>query len=201
MKTLIITDIQNDFVEGGRLPVPGGRAIVDIVNRLQKRFGHIVAVRDWHPPDHGSFAVMHPGAKPGDIVELAGLPQVLWPVHCVQNTPGAEYVAELDRSRWDRIFSKGVDRAIDSYSGFHDNGRRRSTGLAEHLSRRGTREIVIVGLATDYCIKFTALDGIHAGFRTTVIENACRGINLHPGDVARALDDMRAAGVRVIQAD
>jgi nicotinamidase/pyrazinamidase len=196
-RALIIVDVQNDFLPTGALPVPQGDAVIPVVNALSPRFDLVVATQDWHPADHGSFARNHPGKKPYDAAELAGLPQVLWPAHCVQHTPGAELAPGLDASRIARIVQKGTDRAIDSYSGFFDNGHRRATGLAEHLRGQGVDEVFVVGLATDYCVKFTALDAQQLGFKTTVIEDACRGVDVRPGDVAAALDELRAAGVTV----
>ncbi|MBM3837339.1 MAG: bifunctional nicotinamidase/pyrazinamidase [Verrucomicrobia bacterium] len=198
MKTLILVDIQNDFVPGGALPVPEGAAIVPLVNRLQEHFDLIVATQDWHPPDHGSFAANHPGRKPGEVVDLHGLPQILWPVHCVQNTRGAEFVPGLNAGRAAKIFVKGTDPRIDSYSGFFDNGHRKATGLGDYLKQRGASEAYVAGLATDYCVKFTALDAQQLGFKTSLIEDACRGVNLKPEDVARAVAAMKQAGVRIV---
>jgi nicotinamidase/pyrazinamidase len=194
MNALILVDIQNDFLPGGALPVPRGDEIVSIANRLQPRFDLVVATQDWHPAEHGSFASNHPGRKPGELIELHGLPQVLWPAHCVQKSSGADFAPDLDRTRWDRVFFKGVDPAIDSYSGFFDNGHRQSTGLGEYLRERGVSGVSVAGLATDYCVKFTVLDALQLGFETTLIEDACRGIDLKAGDVVRAIEEMRSAG-------
>jgi nicotinamidase/pyrazinamidase len=161
----------------------------------------VVATQDWHPRDHGSFAANHPGRKPFELGELAGLPQVLWPAHCVQGTPGADFHAGLDRRRITRVFHKGVDRGIDSYSGFFDNGRRRSTGLGEWLRELGVDAVVVLGLATDYCVKATALDALDLGFATTVVADGCRAVELNPGDGERALDEIRRAGGVVATAD
>jgi nicotinamidase/pyrazinamidase len=197
MNALILVDIQNDFVPGGALAVPEGGQIVPIVNELQKKFELIVATQDWHPRDHASFAANHPGKKIGDVIEVDGLPQILWPVHCVQNTPGAELVPSLDRSRIDRIFHTGTDPHIDSYSGFFDNGHRKATGLGDYLKSKQVTDVYVCGLATDYCVKFTALDAVQLGFKTHVINDASRGVNLKPGDVDRAIDEMKGAGVEV----
>lgn len=199
MNALVIVDLQNDFVEGGALAVPGGRAIVPLANALQPRFDLVVGARDWHPPDHGSFASSHPGCVPGDVVDLGGVSQVLWPVHCVQGTRGADFVPELDRRHWAEVFSKGVDRDVDSYSAFFDNDRHRATGLGDFLRAQGVGEIFLLGLATDYCVKFSTLHAIEFGFRVAVIEDACRGIELRPGDTARALEDMRRAGAQILR--
>ena len=199
MNALILVDLQNDFVRGGALPVPDGDGIVPVVNQLQRQFDLVVATQDWHPPDHGSFAVNHAGKRVYDVTDLHGLPQVLWPVHCVQGTAGADLVPGLDRSRVARVFQKGTDPAIDSYSGFFDNGHRKATGLGEYLIARGARAVYVCGLAADYCVKFTALDAVRLGFETYLVEDATRGVNVKPGDVDRAVAEMRAAGVRVVR--
>ncbi len=199
MTALVLVDIQNDFLPGGALAVPEGDQIIPIVNSLLPRFELIVATQDWHPPGHASFAANHPGRKPYEQIDLDGLPQTLWPVHCVQNTGGALFAPGLDTRRVARVFPKGTDPRIDSYSGLFDNGHRQSTGLAEWLRERGVSGIDVVGLATDYCVKFTALDAAREGFRVHLIEDACRGVNLAPDDTGRALDQMRHAGVRVIR--
>lgn len=197
MNALILVDIQNDFLPGGALAVPGGDEILPVVRRLHDHFDLIVATQDWHPASHGSFAANHPGKSPGERIDLHGLPQILWPVHCVQGTRGADFAPGLRREKWARIFPKGTDPTIDSYSGFFDNGHRRATGLGDYLREQGVTDVCVAGLATDYCVKFTALDAVRLGFRTTLIEDACRGVNLKPGDVRQAIDEMRAAGIRV----
>ena len=196
MPTLIIVDVQNDFCPGGALAVPEGDQVVPLINSLQPRYDLVVATQDWHPADHGSFAANHPGRSPGELIELAGLPQVLWPVHCVQDTPGAEFHPVLNRDRIARVFRKGRDPQIDSYSGFFDNGHRASTGLGEFLRQRGVKEVHVCGLATDYCVKWTALDAVALGFETCLLEDACRGVERHPGDVQKAIDQMRRRGVK-----
>ncbi len=199
MRALILVDLQNDFVPGGALPVPHGDDVIPVANRVQKRFDLIVATQDWHPLDHGSFAIHHKDGKPGDVIDLNGLTQVLWPVHCVQDTPGAAFVPELDMERVKKVFRKGDDKDIDSYSGFFDNDHRRSTGLGEYLKERSVTDVYVLGLATDYCVRFTALDAQSLGFQTYLIEDACRGVDLTPGDVAAAIREMTAAGGRVLQ--
>jgi len=199
MKSLVLVDLQNDFLPGGALAVPRGDEVVPIANRLQPRFELVVATKDWHPPDHASFAVNHPGRRPFEEIALDGRPQVLWPVHCVQNTPGAELAAALDRRQIRKTFVKGADPRIDSYSGFYDNDHVHSTGLGDYLREQGVDELYVLGLATDYCVKATALDAVRLGFKTHLIEDACRGVNRRPGDAERAVDEMRAAGVRVIR--
>jgi nicotinamidase/pyrazinamidase len=200
-RALILVDIQNDFVPGGALAVREGDAVIPVANRVQQAFDLIVASRDWHPRDHGSFAANHPGRNLGDVIDLHGLPQILWPVHCVQNTPGADFVPGLDISRVDRVFLKGTDKEIDSYSAFFDNGHRKSTGMGEYLKDRGVRDVYVCGLATDYCVKFTALDARQLGLDVHLIEDACRGVNLKPDDSARALDEIRRAGGHIIRSD
>jgi nicotinamidase/pyrazinamidase len=198
MKALILVDIQYDFCPGGSLAVPEGDAIIPLVNRLEGKFELVAATQDWHPHGHASFASAH-GKKPGETITIRGRPQTLWPDHCVQGTHGAELVAGLDRGRIERIFQKGVDPEIDSYSGFLDADHKRSTGLADFLRERGARQVYLAGLATDYCVKYTALDAEQLGFEAYVIEDACRGVNLQPGDSEAALREMEAAGVKVVQ--
>jgi nicotinamidase/pyrazinamidase len=198
MNTLIIADLQNDFLPGGALPVPGGDEVLGVANRLQPFFDLVVATQDWHPANHASFADCHDGMKPGDSIQLDGLRQILWPRHCVQGTSGAEFAAELELRRVAKIFHKGTDPNIDSYSGFFDNDYRRATGLGDSLRLQGVTDVYVLGLATDYCVKHTAIDARKLGFNTFVIADACRGIELNPGDIERALDDMRRAGVVVL---
>ena len=200
-RALILVDIQNDFVPGGALAAREGDAVVPIANRLQDAFELVVASRDWHPRDHGSFAANHPGKNVGDVINLNGLPQILWPVHCVQETSGAEFVPGLKTDRIARVFFKGIDRGIDSYSAMFDNAHRRSTGMSEYLREQGVRDVYLCGIATDYCVKFTALDARQLGFTVHVIEDGCRGVNLRPGDSDSAVADMRAAGVDVVRSD
>lgn len=198
MRALILVDIQNDFLPGGALAVPDGDAVIPVANVLIPRFSLVVATQDWHPPEHASFAVNNPGRRVGEVIEQDGTSQVMWPSHCVQGTRGAELAAGLDTGRIGRVVLKGVDPAVDSYSGFYDNQRRRSTGLAEYLRERGVVEVAVLGLATDYCVKFTALDALSLGLRTTVVADGCRGVELTPGDSARALEELRAAGAAVV---
>lgn len=199
MKALILVDIQNDFLPRGALAVPEGDKIIPVANKLQPLFPLVVATQDWHPPDHGSFAASHPGRNVFDQVELNGLPQTLWPVHCVQNTGGAELAAGLNRERIAKVFPKGTDVGIDSYSGLFDNGHRKSTGLGEWLKQQGVTEVFVCGLATDYCVKFTALDSAQMGFKTHLIEDASRGVNLQPDDVKNAIEEMKSAGIIVVE--
>jgi len=194
---LILVDIQNDFLPGGALAVPEGDLVIPVANRLMDDFGIIVATQDWHPADHGSFAANHPGKQLFEVIDLNGLPQVLWPVHCVQGTGGAEFASDLQVDRITKVFRKGTDPAIDSYSGLYDNGHRKSTGLAEWLREQGVNRVTVCGLATDYCVKFTALDALAEGFSVTLHLSASRGVNLTPGDVDKAVEEMRSKGVTI----
>lgn len=198
MRCLLLIDIQNDFVPGGALAVAEGDRIVPVVNQLQAKFELIVATQDWHPANHGSFAANHAGKRVGELIELEGLSQILWPVHCVQHTSGAEFVEELDMSRVEKVFHKGTDPLIDSYSGFFDNGHRKATGLGDYLKAKGVTKVFLVGLATDYCVKFSALDAVALGFETYVVVDACRGVNLQPQDVEQALVEMQQKGVKLL---
>lgn len=195
---LILVDLQNDFLPGGALAVPGGDQVIPIANRLQEQFDLVVATQDWHPANHVSFAANHPGKKAGDEIDLGLHRQKLWPVHCIQNTPGAALAADLDIRRIAHLVKKGSGPLVDSYSAFFDNGHRYGTGLAEYLRDHAIQTVFLAGLATDYCVKATALDAIPLGFRVVVIEDACRGVNVLPGDVERAIAEMRAAGVEVV---
>ena len=195
---LIIVDLQNDFVPGGALAVTGGDEIIPLVNQLQSHFDLIVATQDWHPANHGSFAANHLGRRVFELATLGGLPQMLWPIHCVEGTAGAEFVPGLQTTRIKKIIHKGTDQGIDSYSGFFDNGHRKATGLDDYLRAQEVSDVYIVGLATDYCVKFTALDARQLGFETHLIEDACRGVDLNPGDVEQAIAQVRSAGVKVI---
>ncbi len=198
MRALIMVDIQNDFLPGGALAVPRGDEIIALANDLAAEFPLVVATQDWHPAGHESFASTHPGRRIGEVIDLHGLPQVLWPDHCIQGTHGAEFATQLNRTRIAQVFTKGEDPTVDSYSGFFDNGRRRSTGLADWLRDHHVREVCIIGLATDYCVKATAIDAAQAGFATTCDLRACRGVELSPGDCARAVAAMKQAGVHVV---
>ena len=198
MKALYIIDIQNDFCPGGALAVAEGDEIIPIVNRLQSKFDLVIMSQDWHPAAHGSFAANHEGKSPGEMIDLHGLDQILWPIHCVQGSHGAEFRDGLETDNVAAIFRKGTDITIDSYSGFYDNGQRAATGAFGYLKELGVTELYVVGLATDYCVKFTAMDGNRLGFTTHVVKDACRGVNLQPGDVEGALDEMEAAGIHII---
>ncbi|WBO85456.1 bifunctional nicotinamidase/pyrazinamidase [Hymenobacter yonginensis] len=193
MKALLLIDIQNDFVPGGALAVPGGDAVIPLVNALQPRFELVVATQDWHPAGHGSFASSHAGRQPFEQIDLHGLPQTLWPDHCVQGTPGAEFHPALDQDRIEAIFRKGTNPDLDSYSGFFDNGHRKSTGLADYLRGRGVRQVYLAGLAADYCVYFSAKDALQEGFEVFFIEDATRAINAEGYQQARAELEQRGA--------
>lgn len=195
---LILVDIQNDFCPGGSLAVNDGDKIISIVNKLENKFNLIIATQDWHPDDHISFAVNNPGKKVGDLIDINGEKQVLWPVHCTQNSKGAEFVESLDKSKITKVFKKGTDKMIDSYSGFFDNDHKKSTGLGEYLKSENVENVYIVGLATDYCVKYTTLDALSLGFKTNLVLDACRGVNLNPDDVKKALEEMKNAGANII---
>lgn len=194
---LLVIDVQNDFCPGGSLAVPDGDAILPTVNRLAREFAHVILTQDWHPPGHSSFASAHPGRQPYETTEMDYGPQILWPDHCVQDTPGAAFRAGLDVPRAELVLRKGFHRAIDSYSAFRENDRRTATGLAAYLRERGFERVTLCGLATDFCVLYSALDAAAAGFATTLVLDACRGID-HEGSLARAIDQMRTAGVVLI---
>lgn len=194
---LIVIDIQNDFLPGGALGVAGGFEVIEPINELMKHFELVVATQDWHPRDHASFASNHPGTKPGEVIEVEGLTQVLWPDHCVQDTRGAEFAQGLDTARIERVFRKGSDPRYDSYSGFYDNGHHCATGMGEYLRERGVEQVFLAGIATDYCVKFTALDARRDGFETHVIIDACRGVIVNPGDIEKAVAQMSLAGAKM----
>lgn len=199
MDALVIVDIQNDFMPFGALPVAEGESVVPVANRLAAHYEQVIATQDWHPPSHGSFAVNHPGREPGEVIELGGVPQVLWPPHCVQGSPGASFHSALEVSRIVHVVRKGTDPGIDSYSGFFDNDRRSATGLEEYLRAASVDRIVVCGLATDYCVKFTALDGRALGFGVIVVSDGCRAVDLSPGDGEQAFAEMSEAGCEVVE--
>jgi nicotinamidase/pyrazinamidase len=197
VQALLLIDLQNDFLSGGALAVPDGDSVIGVANRAMDLADHVVATQDWHPPDHGSFARVQ-GVEVGQLFQLDGLPQLGWPDHCVQGTPGAELAAGLHLEKVDQIVKKGTDRMIDSYSGFFDNGHRHATGLDEYLKSVGVTELSVMGLATDYCVKFTVLDAQRLGYPTRVLLDGCRGVDLSEGDVAAAIAEMRRAGAVIV---
>jgi nicotinamidase/pyrazinamidase len=191
---LVVVDVQNDFMPGGALAVPHGNEVVPIINRIAAKFENVVLTQDWHPRGHISFASSHPGKKPFETIELPYGTQVLWPDHCVQGTSGAAVHSDLNLTKAQLVIRKGHHRDIDSYSAFLEADRRTATGLAGYLRERGLKELCVCGLATDFCVAWTALDARAAGFDTTIIEDACRAIDLD-GSLARAWAEMTAAGV------
>ncbi|NET31937.1 MAG: bifunctional nicotinamidase/pyrazinamidase [Cyanothece sp. SIO1E1] len=201
MKALLLIDLQIDFCPGGALEVKEGDEVIPIANALMEKFDLVVATQDWHPANHGSFAANHPWRKPGQVIDLHGLQQVLWPIHCVQGSFGANFHPTLHQAGITKVFVKGTDPTIDSYSGFFDNGHRKATGLGDYLKGQGVTEVFIMGLATDYCVKFTALDAVELGFATSLIEDASRGVNLQEGDVEQAVADMKDKGVSIIKSE
>lgn len=198
MKALILVDIQYDFIPGGALAVTDGDKVVGVANEWMPKFEHVIATQDWHPAGHQSFASEHAGKNPGDLVDLHGLPQILWPDHCVQGSHGAEFVEELEFPPNLEVFQKGTNPEIDSYSGFWDNGRRANTGLGDYLKKLGITQVWVMGLATDYCVKFTVLDAVSEGFETFVIRDGCRGVNLSAGDDEKAFAEMERAGATLV---
>ena len=177
MRALLLIDIQNDFMPGGGLPVPGGDAIIGPVNRIIGGYPLVAASQDWHPAGHESFASAHPGKQPFDIINLHGLEQVLWPEHCIAGSSGAAFHPGLDTAPIAAVFRKGMDKHTDSYSAFYDNGRRRSTRLADYLRAHGVTDIDVAGLAADFCVYFSIADALAEGFRVRLLEHATRAID------------------------
>ncbi|WP_316858852.1 bifunctional nicotinamidase/pyrazinamidase [uncultured Cohaesibacter sp.] len=196
---LIIIDVQNDFCPGGALAVPGGDAVVAPINQMQQAFSHIILTQDWHPVGHSSFASSHDNKSPYDMVEMPYGPQVLWPDHCVQGSDGAAFHKDLETVRADLILRKGTNREIDSYSAFFENDRQTATGLEGYLRERGIISLRLVGLATDFCVRYSAVDAAKLGFDVTVDLSACRAIDLD-GSLAEALEDMRRHNVSILGA-
>lgn len=199
MKALIIVDIQNDFLPGGALAVQNGDAVIPVINKLQNQFDLVVATQDWHPQDHKSFASMHTGKKIFDEIKLNGLPQVLWSDHCVQETDGAEFSSMLSTKKIEAIFRKGMDKNIDSYSGFFDNGKKKATGMGPYLKGRGITSIYVCGLAADYCVYFTALDGLELGFTSTIILDATLPIDKE--NFKKVMSNYKSQGGEEIRSD
>lgn len=197
---LILVDIQNDFCPGGALEVPKGDEVVPVANKVGDIFREkeylVVATQDWHPSDHGSFAVVQ-GVDPFTMGELSGAPQMLWPTHCVENTEGAKFHPDLDVVPV--VFCKGMDKTVDSYSGFCDNGGKNETQLKRYLKEHETDTVFVCGLATEYCVKFTVMDAVKRGFKVYLVKDACRGLS--DEDVEAALTEMREAGVGIITSD
>lgn len=195
---LILVDLQNDFLPGGALAVNHGDQVIPVVNDLlNKNFDVVVATKDYHPENHGSFAKSH-GKTPGSHVDLYGLDQILWPVHCVAGTNGAEFCSGWNQEKVEEVFYKGTDKTIDSYSTFFDNGHRKSTGLDDFLKSRRVKKVFIAGLATDYCVKYSVLDALELGFEVFVVSDACRAVNLGQEDDKIAIEEMRKAGAHIV---
>ncbi|HEY8780734.1 MAG TPA: bifunctional nicotinamidase/pyrazinamidase [Mucilaginibacter sp.] len=197
MKALILVDIQNDFLPGGTLPVKDGDAIIPLLNKLQNYFDVVVATQDWHPPNHQSFASNHPGKESFDEIYFHGVPQTLWPDHCIQGTYGADFPRALSQNKIAAILRKGTDPEIDSYSGFYDNGHQKATGLAGYLRDKNIDEVYLTGLAGDICVYYTAKDSLHEKFKTFIIEDATRPLSQEAFD--EAMDVFTAQGGNVVQ--
>lgn len=197
MKALLIVDVQYDFLPGGALAVPNGDKVIPVINKLQGIFPLVVATQDWHPPDHGSFASAHKGREPFETTTLGGLEQILWPDHCVQGTRGAAFSEDLDMNAVEAIFRKGLDPAIDSYSGFFDNGKKKTTGLSDYLRGKGVKTVYVTGLAADFCVAFTALDSIGERFETVLVEDATRPID--PEGFGKMKSSIRQKGGKIVQ--
>lgn len=199
MKALLIIDVQNDFMPGGALAVKEGDQVIPVINELLKqKWDIVVASKDWHPQRHGSFASSH-GKKPGEQIELDGVMQILWPDHCIEHEQGAELHPGLDQKAIHYIVLKGTDPSIDSYSAFFDNQKKRATGLHEYLQKYHVDELYVVGLATDYCVKYTVLDALELGYKVSVVEKGCRAVNLHPDDEEKAWKEMKEKGAKLCQ--
>lgn len=197
MHALVAIDVQNDFCPGGSLPVPDGDAVVPRINEMAAAFEHVILTQDWHPEGHLSFASSHDGLKPFDSVEMPYGPQILWPDHCIQGTKGAQFHADLNVERAELIIRKGFRREIDSYSAFFENDHETATGLAGYFRERGIETLYMAGLATDFCVHWSAVDGRRLGFNVFVVDDASRGIDAD-GSMADALARIRASGSRLI---
>jgi nicotinamidase/pyrazinamidase len=197
---LLVVDIQNDFCPGGKLAVPHGDEVVASINRIARRFRHVVLTQDWHPPGHHSFASSHPGKRPFETVTVAYGPQILWPDHCVQGTAGAQFHADLQIPHAELVLRKGFRSTIDSYSAFYENDRKTPTGLAGYLRERGLTRVFVAGLAFDFCVRYSAEDARREGFAVVVIEDACRGIDVD-GSVAATRQSLAPLGITVVGAD
>lgn len=198
MKTLVIVDPQNDFMPGGSLAVPEGDQIVPVINELQDKFELVVATQDWHPKAHASFASAHPGKKEFETIELDGIEQVMWPDHCVQNTPGADFHKDLKTAKFEAIFRKGTDKKIDSYSGFYDNGHKKSTGLTGYLKEKKSTHLYFCGLAAEICVYFSAKDALKEGFKVSIIEDATRALD--NGEFKKQKVELKELGCEIITA-
>jgi len=198
MNALLVIDIQNDFCPHGALEVPNGDQVIPVANALMEHFDLVVATQDWHPGNHKSFAANHPWRKPGQVIDLNGTEQILWPMHCMQGTFGAEFAPGLDTNKFDRVFQKGTDPEIDSYSGFFDNSHQKSTGLGQYLKEQQVDTVHVVGLAADYCVKFTVFDALRLGFTTYLVTDGTRGVNLAADDTEKAMAEMAGRGAILV---
>jgi nicotinamidase/pyrazinamidase len=199
MKTaLLIIDVQNDFCPGGALAVPGGNRIIPLINRISSRFDTVIATRDWHPEGHISFASSHPGKKALDQVEATTGEQTLWPDHCLQGSEGADFSPDLERNNIDLILHKGTNKEIDSYSAFFENDHTTSTGLEFYLRGLAIGKVFVCGLATDYCVLFTAIDAVKTGFDTYLVEDAVQGVDYPAGNIEKAVSRMKSLGITMI---
>jgi nicotinamidase/pyrazinamidase len=194
-RALLVIDVQNDFCPGGSLAVEDGDRVVPVINRITSRFDRVVATQDWHPDDHVSFAKNHPGKNVYDRLEMNNISQVLWPAHCIQGTPGADFHPALKTEDFDLILRKGTDPSVDSYSAFVDNDKRKITGLEGYLRGLVIGGVFICGLATDYCVFFSAMDAVGLGFKTHVILDACRGVDVPENNTANRIKTMKENGV------
>ncbi len=197
-QALIVVDVQNDFLETGSLPVPEGSAVIPVINRLMPQFRTVVLTQDWHPAEHKSFAANHVGKKPYDMMTMPYGEQVLWPVHCVQNSKGAELAAALDLNGTEFNILKGVNPEVDSYSAFYEADGKSKTILADWLKEQDITEVFVCGLATDFCVSWSALDAVKEGFRTFIVEDACRGIDVC-GSMSAAKEQWKLKGIEVVQ--
>lgn len=198
MKALVIVDMQNDFMPWGTMAVPQSDKIIPVINALISHFSHVLATLDYHPADHVSFAINH-GKRPQDVIELkGGIEQILWPVHCVQGTMGAEFVFQIPKEKIEIFFEKGKDPKVDSYSAFFDNAKKHATGLADYLKEKRINELYFTGVATDFCVKYSVLDALSLGIKVYLVTDATKGVNLEPDGVQKALDKMQENGAQLI---
>ena len=195
---LLIVDVQNDFCPGGALAIQGGDKVIPVINQIQPIFDTIIATRDWHPPNHVSFAVNHPGKNVYDIIDINGISQVLWPSHCVSGSIGAAFHPDLETDRFKIILHKGMDPAIDSYSVFLENDKKKLTGMDDFLRHLEITRIFLCGLATDYCVFYSAMDAISFGFETCVVIDACCGVDVPDRNIEKAILLMKSSGVKII---
>jgi len=196
MKALVIIDVQNDFLINGSLAVPNGNDVIEPINEIINNYALVIATKDWHPLDHVSFVSNHLDKKIGDVVKINNIDQILWPEHCVQKSKGSDFPTTLNFKAINKIIYKGTNSQIDSYSGFHDNGKIRSTGLSDYLKANNVTSIDYVGLVTEYCVKFTVFDSIKEGFKTRVILKGIKGINFEESN--QALEDMKSKGIDLL---